>query len=59
MDHTLVDGMKDLRFALHHPRDEGEVLALNNPWEGQFCDYATILNVGEKLGFTKGGGQDW
>lgn len=46
VDRTLVDGMKDLRFALHHPRDEGEALALNKPWEGQFSGYVTILTVG-------------
>ncbi len=48
VDRFLIDGMKDLRFALHHPQDEGPVLNLDKPWEGQFAFYSTVLKVGGK-----------
>lgn len=47
VDRHLVDGMSDLRFALHHPRDEGIALQLDQPWEGKFAAYTTILTVGD------------
>ena len=45
VDRQLIDGMRDLSFELHHPRDEGEVLAFDQPWEGQFAFYSTVLQV--------------
>jgi len=47
VDRQLVDGMKDLSFELHQPRDEGNVLAFDQPWEGQFAFYSTVLRVGD------------
>ncbi len=45
VDRQLVDAMKDLSFELHHPRDEGKVLAFDQPWEGQFAFYSTVIKV--------------
>ncbi|MDA7921330.1 hypothetical protein N9B73_06195 [Verrucomicrobiales bacterium] len=47
VDSHLVDGISGLRFALHHPRDEGIALQLDKPWEGKFAAYTTILTVGD------------
>ena len=47
VDRHLIDGMKDLSFELHHPRDAGEVLAFDQAWEGQFAFYSTVLRVGD------------
>jgi hypothetical protein len=45
IDRHLIDGMRDVRFELHHPRDEGNVLAFDRAWEGQFCGYVTVLPI--------------
>ena len=45
VDRHLVDGLKNLTFELHHPRDEGNVLAYDKSWEGQFAFYSTVLRV--------------
>ncbi|PWJ58152.1 hypothetical protein CLV98_1049 [Dyadobacter jejuensis] len=43
VDHHLVDQLKNATFQLHHPRNEGEVLKFDNPWEGNFSAYCTII----------------
>ena len=45
VDGHLVDAMRDLRFELHRPVDEGQVLAFDKPWEGQFAFYSTVLRL--------------
>ena len=45
VDRHLVDGMKGLSFELHHPRDEGEVLTFDRPWEGRFVGYSTVIQL--------------
>lgn len=47
VDGYLVASKTNLQFALHEPRDEGNVLAFDAPWEGPFCAYCTILHDGK------------
>jgi hypothetical protein len=48
VDRYLIDGMHNARLQLHHPRDEGKILAFDKPWEGAFCGYGTVLRVGDR-----------
>lgn len=43
LDHELIDSLDDIRLVMHRPHDEGQVLAFDNPWEGAFCGYATVI----------------
>ena len=48
VDHYLIDKLTGAELRLQSPRDEGNVLAFDKPWEGAFCAYVTILKDGEK-----------
>jgi len=43
VDHFLIDRQTGTELRLHHPVDEGIVLKFNEPWEGLFCGYCTII----------------
>lgn len=45
VDHYLIDQRTDVRIELARPRDEGEVLKFDQPWEGPFCGYCTVMFV--------------
>jgi hypothetical protein len=47
VDHYLIDELKNVELKLNEPRDEGPVLFFDNPWEGQFSGYCTILKDGD------------
>ena len=47
VDHYLIDQLKDVELKLHEPRDEGTVLFFDNPWEGPFSGYCTIIKDGD------------
>lgn len=42
-DTFLLDRRDGVRLAAHAPRDEGEALRLDRPWEGPFSNYGTVL----------------
>lgn len=46
-DRFLVQSLENVRLRLHEPRDEGEVLRYDRPWEGAFCAYDTVIKDGE------------
>ncbi|WP_218280233.1 hypothetical protein [Verrucomicrobium spinosum] len=48
VDRFLVETMKGVNLQLHHPHDEGEVLRFDQPWEGQFAGYCTVIHEGGK-----------
>src|SRR5579863_6032637 len=48
VDRFLIESMHGVSLRLHEPRDEGEVLRFDKPWEGVFCAYSTILKDGDK-----------
>lgn len=43
VDRFLIDKLTGAELRLQTPRDEGNVLAFDKPWEGAFCAYVTIL----------------
>lgn len=48
LDDRLIERLDgSARLTLHEPRDEGIAFKFDNPWEGQFCGYATIIKDGD------------
>jgi hypothetical protein len=47
VDHHLIESIKGAQLHLHEPRDEGIALRFDQPWEGPFCGYCTVLRDGE------------
>ncbi|SDC47405.1 glycoside hydrolase family protein [Niabella drilacis] len=43
VDRYLVAQTKEVTFKLHHPHNEGPVLYFNQPWEGNFSGYGTVI----------------
>jgi hypothetical protein len=48
VDHYLIDTLKNTQLVLHHPIDEGPVMYFDQPWEGPFCGYCTVIKDGGK-----------
>lgn len=46
-DQHLIESLKGAQLSLHEPRDEGVALRFDQPWEGPFCGYCTVLRDGE------------
>jgi len=51
VDHYLIDHLDGVRLVLHRPHDEGPVLQFNEPWEGPFCGYCTVIKDVDKYRF--------
>lgn len=47
VDRYLIERFDNVRLMLHEPRDEGEVLRYDQPWEGPFCGYDTVIHDGD------------
>jgi hypothetical protein len=47
VDSFIIDKMDNLHLKMQTPVDEGEVMDLENPWEGPFAAYFTILKDGD------------
>ncbi len=47
VDNTLIDKLSGSRIVMHHPVDEGPVFYFDNPWEGVFCGYCTVIKDGD------------
>lgn len=47
VDQYLIDNLINVTQKLHHPRNEGPVLYFDNPWEGNFSGYSTIVKDGD------------
>lgn len=45
----LIDSMKQTTLVLHEPRDEGEVMKFDAPWEGLHSGYCTMIRDGKLL----------
>lgn len=45
-DRHMLEHLENISLTLHHPRNEGEVLAFDKPWEGAFCAYGTVIKDG-------------
>ncbi len=46
VDDYLIDKMQNARLVLHHPIDKGIAVKFDNPWEGHFSGYCTIIKDG-------------
>lgn len=44
VDRFLIDRLEGVRLVLHPPRDEGAVVRFDQPWEGPFCGYCTVIH---------------
>lgn len=47
IDLYLIEELKGVQISIHHPTDEGIVLYFDNPWEGPFCGYCTVIKDGD------------
>ncbi|MCB1091890.1 MAG: hypothetical protein KDL87_10185 [Verrucomicrobiae bacterium] len=47
VDDLLIEKRDNVRLVLHEPRDEGIALKFDQPWEGPFCGYATVIRDGD------------
>ncbi|MEX0726067.1 MAG: hypothetical protein WD065_07345, partial [Planctomycetaceae bacterium] len=55
VDDYLIDKLYQVRLELQKPHDEGIAFPFDEPWEGAFCGYATIIKDGGKyLAFYRG-----
>ena len=51
VDRYLIADLDGAHLRLHHPRDEGPVLKFDEPWEGPFCGYVTVIKDWDKYRF--------
>ncbi len=49
VDSCLIESLEGARLVLHEPRDEGPVLPFDQPWEGRFCAYCTVIRDGGRF----------
>ncbi|SDC47443.1 glycoside hydrolase family protein [Niabella drilacis] len=49
VDSYLIDRLNNVTQQLHHPHNEGPVLKFDNPWEGNFSAYCTIIKDGDRF----------
>ena len=47
IDHYLIEKSKGVQLVMHRPIDEGPILHFDNPWEGPFCGYCTVIKDGD------------
>lgn len=46
VDRYLIEKLNNVTQQLHAPQNEGTVLKFDNPWEGVFATYSTIIKDG-------------
>ncbi|MDQ1256133.1 MAG: hypothetical protein QG656_729 [Candidatus Hydrogenedentes bacterium] len=46
VDRYLVDSLEGARLDLKEPRPAEAVIRFDNPWEGSFCGYVTVIKDG-------------
>lgn len=44
VDDFLIERLDGAQFKLHEPAPAGVVLRFDQPWEGSFCGYVTVIN---------------
>jgi hypothetical protein len=49
LDHHLLEALNGAELVLGTPRDEGAVFQFDQPWEGPFCGYSTVIQDGERF----------
>ncbi len=51
VDYYIIERFNGVSLILHHPHDEGPVLEFDQPWEGPFCGYCTVIKDQDKYCF--------
>ncbi|MBM4037565.1 MAG: hypothetical protein FJ290_03540 [Planctomycetes bacterium] len=51
VDDHLIDRMENARLILHHPQPREVVLEFDQPWEGIYSGYETVIKDGEVFRF--------
>jgi hypothetical protein len=51
IDYYLIERLDGANLILHHPHDEGPVFKFDQPWEGPFCGYFTVIKDKDKYRF--------
>ena len=46
-DYFLIDNLDNSSLKLHNPIDKGSVFKFDEPWEGPFSGYCTVIKDGE------------
>ncbi len=49
VDHLLVDKLKKAYLHQHEPQPQELALRRNQPWEGRFCGYGTVIRDGDRV----------
>ena len=47
VDDFLISSRTNVALALHEPRDEAVAFKFDEPWEGRFCAYVTVIHDGK------------
>ena len=48
VDRYLVESMDGVELRLNRPRDEGKIFQFDEPWEGRFSGYSTIIKDADR-----------
>jgi hypothetical protein len=51
VDHHLIDRLDGVRLQLHRPQAREIVFKFDQPWEGIYCGYETVLTDGDTYRF--------
>jgi len=51
VDHHLIESLDGARLVLHRPQPREVVLKFDQPWEGIYCGYETVLKDGDTFRF--------
>lgn len=51
VDDFLCESMENVRYHLHSPVDRGEVMRFDQPWEGAFSGYGSMVQESERILF--------
>lgn len=55
LDHHLIGSLSGARLVLHRPEPREIVFRFDQPWEGLYSGYETVLKDGETYGFSNRG----
>lgn len=58
IDSYLIEKLDGVKQVLHHPHNEGVVMKFEQPWEGNFCGYSTIIRDGDIFRLYYRGGRE-
>ncbi|MDP8243673.1 MAG: hypothetical protein P9L94_06300 [Candidatus Hinthialibacter antarcticus] len=48
VDQNIIQNLTNTELRLHAPQPAGAVLQFDQPWEGRYCGYATVIKDGDQ-----------